>query len=361
MALTLEEANRVIEGAVAKARELNIRISVAVCDAGGRLVAFQRMNNAIWASAYGSQGKAIASAAFGRPSGELSERANHPTPAGIAAAEGGHMIMGQGAVPILRAGASKAPAAWAAAPHSRMRTAPRTGLGNYKRTPACRVLNTTARAFTTRSSAQGFPILTFAPAGLQSVIDVWGQPSAPINPTTEFAANLPRHRDGSAQCRRPVPRSDHRAGRMGYLHCRSHRALDHLRIDRCHLYGQCIGGSFILNLLKAQPDRIASAVLAQPIGAWALCRPAAPPGSRDGQDRSRTTRRRPSRCWRHFTKISTAAALSTAWTANSCRRSGRRVLCWPETTRRTPIPSPRSFRDCFRTASSSRSGRRDRL
>ena len=104
MALTLEEANRVIEGALAKARELNIRISVAVCDAGGRLVAFQRMNNAIWASAYGSQGKAVASAAFGRPSGELSERAHHPPPAGIAAASGGHMIMGQGAVPILRDG-----------------------------------------------------------------------------------------------------------------------------------------------------------------------------------------------------------------------------------------------------------------
>jgi len=42
--------------------------------------------------------------------------------------------------------------------------------------------------------------------------------------------------------------------------------LDHLRIDRCHLYGQCIGGSFIMSLLKAQPQRIASAVLAQPIG-----------------------------------------------------------------------------------------------
>ena len=42
--------------------------------------------------------------------------------------------------------------------------------------------------------------------------------------------------------------------------------LDHLRIDRCHLYGQCIGGSFILSLLQAQPDRVASAVLAQPIG-----------------------------------------------------------------------------------------------
>ena len=57
MGLTLEEANRVIEGAVAKAKELNIRISVAVCDAGGRLVAFQRMNNAIWASAYRQSGE----------------------------------------------------------------------------------------------------------------------------------------------------------------------------------------------------------------------------------------------------------------------------------------------------------------
>jgi uncharacterized protein GlcG (DUF336 family) len=60
------------------------------------------MDNAIWASAYGSQGKAVASAAFGRPSGELADRATQPTPAGIAAAEGGHMIMGQGAVPIRR-------------------------------------------------------------------------------------------------------------------------------------------------------------------------------------------------------------------------------------------------------------------
>ncbi len=105
MALSLDDANRIAQGAIAKAKELNIKISVAVCDAGGRLLAFQRMDNAIWASAYGSQGKAIASAAFGRASGELTERANHPTPAGIAAASGGHMIMGQGAVPILRNGA----------------------------------------------------------------------------------------------------------------------------------------------------------------------------------------------------------------------------------------------------------------
>ena len=104
MTLTLDEANRITHGAIEKAKTLGILINVAVCDSGGRLIAFQRMNNAMWAGAYGSQGKAIASASFGRPSGELTERADHPTFRGIVAAEGGHMIMGQGAVPVLRDG-----------------------------------------------------------------------------------------------------------------------------------------------------------------------------------------------------------------------------------------------------------------
>jgi glc operon protein GlcG len=104
MALTLAEGNQVIQAAVAKANELKIKISVAVCDAGGRLVAFNRMDGAIWASVYGSQGKAIASVAFARPSGELQERAGTPIVQGIAAAEGGHMIPSQGAMPIIRNG-----------------------------------------------------------------------------------------------------------------------------------------------------------------------------------------------------------------------------------------------------------------
>jgi uncharacterized protein GlcG (DUF336 family) len=104
VALTLTEANRIVQGAIDKARELNIKISVAVCDAGGRLVAFNRMDGAIWAGAYGSQGKAIASVAFGRASGELAERAGNPIVQGIMAAEGGHMIPSQGAVPIIRNG-----------------------------------------------------------------------------------------------------------------------------------------------------------------------------------------------------------------------------------------------------------------
>ncbi len=104
MALTLDAANQIVQAALAKAREMNIKISVAVCDAGGRLIAFNRMDGAIWASAYGCQGKAIASAAFARPSGELAERAGSPIIQGIVAAEGGHMIPSQGGMPIVKNG-----------------------------------------------------------------------------------------------------------------------------------------------------------------------------------------------------------------------------------------------------------------
>ncbi len=104
MALTLAEANRIVEGAIAAATEMGIKINVAVCDAGGRLVAFNRMDGAIWGGVYGSQGKAVASAAFGRTSGELQERAGTPIISGILKAEGEHGIPSQGGVPIVRDG-----------------------------------------------------------------------------------------------------------------------------------------------------------------------------------------------------------------------------------------------------------------
>jgi pimeloyl-ACP methyl ester carboxylesterase len=113
---------------------------------------------------------------------------------------------------------------------------------------------------------QGFPILTFAPAGLQSTIEVWSRPAAPVNPITEFAARYRviamDQRNAGGRSRAPITAQD-----GWHSYAADHIALlDHLRIDQCHLYGQCIGGSFIMSLLKTQPHRIASAVLAQPIG-----------------------------------------------------------------------------------------------
>jgi glc operon protein GlcG len=104
MSLTLAEANRIVQATIAEAEQMQIKVSVAVCDAGGRLLAFNRMDGATWASSLGSQGKAIASSAFGRASGELAERADTPILRGILAAEGGHMIPHQGALPIVRDG-----------------------------------------------------------------------------------------------------------------------------------------------------------------------------------------------------------------------------------------------------------------
>ena len=106
MALTLEYADKVIAGTIAKARELNIKVSVAVVDAGGRLLAFKRMDGAAWGSIYGSQGKAVASVGFALASGDVQARADLPIIRGIIAAEGGHMIPHQGAVPIIRDGAA---------------------------------------------------------------------------------------------------------------------------------------------------------------------------------------------------------------------------------------------------------------
>ena len=42
--------------------------------------------------------------------------------------------------------------------------------------------------------------------------------------------------------------------------------LDHLGIERCAALGMCIGGPYVMNLLRAQPERFFAGVLLQPIG-----------------------------------------------------------------------------------------------
>lgn len=113
---------------------------------------------------------------------------------------------------------------------------------------------------------KGFPILAFAPGGLpRSTIKIWN--SAPINPITELSKDyrvivMDQRNTVGGQSRAPVTAKDN-----WDTYTSDHIAvLDHLKIDRCHLYGQCIGGSFIANLLKKQPQRVAAAVWAQPIG-----------------------------------------------------------------------------------------------
>jgi len=102
MALTLAEANRMIQAAIAKAGELNVNVSIAVCDAGGNLLAFNRMEGASAVSATVAQGKAAASAGFGRASGTL--QADSPVIQAVIASMGGRMLPAQGAVPVHKNG-----------------------------------------------------------------------------------------------------------------------------------------------------------------------------------------------------------------------------------------------------------------
>lgn len=114
---------------------------------------------------------------------------------------------------------------------------------------------------------KGFPILTFAPQGLLSTCEIWKDASAPINPVTEWSDEfrvicMDQRNAPLGKSRAPIAAQD---GWHSYT--ADHIAvLDHLKIDRCHLYGQCIGGPFIMSMLKAAPQRVACAVIAQPSG-----------------------------------------------------------------------------------------------
>lgn len=113
---------------------------------------------------------------------------------------------------------------------------------------------------------KGFPILTFAPAGLLSTIKVWDGAMAPIKPVVEWASNhrviVMDQRNAGGQSKAPLTAQD-----SWDSYTADHIAvLDHLKIDKCHVFGQCIGGSFIFNLLKKAPQRVAAAIIAQPIG-----------------------------------------------------------------------------------------------
>ena len=148
---------------------------------------------------------------------------------------------------------------------------------------------------------------------------------------------------------------DHRAGRLGQLHRRPHRAarppahrpVSPLRpVHRRVVHPEPDEG-------PARARRRARCWRSRSDGS-ARWRPAAPPRfDALGRDAQRSPGGHPGRCSTRSTGTSTRRASSTASTALSSRRSGRRVWCWPAMTRRTPSRSPRNSRSCFRTASSS--------
>ena len=102
MNLTLGEANRMVQAAITEANRIGIRLSVSVCDAGGHLLAFNRMEGAIFISAVAAQGKAFGAVGFGRDSSAIS--ADSPVIQAIMATQGGKIIPAQGALVIVKDG-----------------------------------------------------------------------------------------------------------------------------------------------------------------------------------------------------------------------------------------------------------------
>ncbi|WP_428925045.1 GlcG/HbpS family heme-binding protein [Marinibacterium sp. SX1] len=102
MSLNLDQSRIALTAARDHASSLGISVCIAVCDAGGRLMAFERMDGSNWASIHGAQGKALTSAATRVPSGSIPPES--VVMGRIAELEGGNMIYARGAVPLIRDG-----------------------------------------------------------------------------------------------------------------------------------------------------------------------------------------------------------------------------------------------------------------
>ena len=115
-------------------------------------------------------------------------------------------------------------------------------------------------------AGSGFPLMLLPGGGLNSTIGFFTGIS-PFNAIEEFkgkyrciTADLRNAPDG--QSTGPVevdrPWESYADDQLGLM--------DHLGIDKFMAMGFCIGGPFIGTLLKRAPNRVAAAVLAQPVG-----------------------------------------------------------------------------------------------
>jgi pimeloyl-ACP methyl ester carboxylesterase len=109
----------------------------------------------------------------------------------------------------------------------------------------------------------GFPLMLFAPGGMRSAVTYWQR--APFNPIRELASQfrvIAMDQRNAGQSLAPISGDD-----GWHSYAADHVALlDHLGVSRCHVLGGCIGGAFCLGLMHAASERVAAAVLQQPIG-----------------------------------------------------------------------------------------------
>ena len=102
--VTLQDALTLIDAAQKEAAAKNYRLSFAVVDQRGDLIAVARMPGAGAATPDTAIGKAMLSAIYGQPSAALVARQTNPVTQAMNESTGGRFRFLQGALPIVRGG-----------------------------------------------------------------------------------------------------------------------------------------------------------------------------------------------------------------------------------------------------------------
>src|SRR3954462_118557 len=111
----------------------------------------------------------------------------------------------------------------------------------------------------------GFPLLATPGGGLNSAIAVWAR--AVINIPEEFkndfrVITMDQRNATGGESTGPVPADDP----WGAFADDQLGLMDHLGISRFFFFGNCIGGPFAMKLMERAPQRVAAAILSQPVG-----------------------------------------------------------------------------------------------
>jgi len=112
----------------------------------------------------------------------------------------------------------------------------------------------------------GFPLLLFAPGGMNSTASFWGgRPEQWINPIVDLSDEfrvIAMDQRNAGSSHGPVRVGD---GWQTYV-ADAVRLLDHLKVRDFAVMGGCIGVSYALRLCADAPGRVRAAVLQNPIG-----------------------------------------------------------------------------------------------
>jgi uncharacterized protein GlcG (DUF336 family) len=103
--LSLEEAKKIVQDAEAKAKEIGVKMNIAVADVGGNLVAFERMDNAWLGSINIAISKAYTAVAFNMTTEDLGKESQAGKSLfGIHTTNHGKIVIFGGGIPLTRKG-----------------------------------------------------------------------------------------------------------------------------------------------------------------------------------------------------------------------------------------------------------------